>query len=63
MKPLFGLWCDTWWLWIAFLAVTLVMAAIVGSFFLLLLPCLPIVFVYFAYARYDADGNEKPEIE
>ena len=63
MKPLRGLWRDTWWLWVAFAGFIVVMAATVGFYFLLLLPTLPVTFVYFAYARYDAEGNEKPDIE
>ena len=58
MKPLLGLWRDTWWLWIGFLTTIVAMSFVVGYFFLLILPCLPVVYAYFAYARYDTDGNE-----
>lgn len=63
MQPLLALWRDTWWLWIVFVATTVIMTAVVGQFFLLLIPCLPVVFVYFAFARYDAEGNEKPDLD
>jgi hypothetical protein len=39
-----------------------VFAFVVGIFFLLLVPCLPIPFVYFAFNRYDKDGNEKADL-
>ena len=42
--------------------LTLVFTFLVGIFFLLLLPCLPIPFVYFAFNRYDEDGNEKADL-
>ena len=45
-----------------FLVMTAVFAFFVGSFFLLLLPCLPVTFVYFAFNRYDSDGNEKADL-
>ena len=63
MKQLLSLWRDTWWLWCLFVAVTLAMTFVVGQFFLLLLPCLPVVYAYFAFARYDAHGNEKPDLD
>jgi len=62
MKQMLGLWRDTWWLWTAFLVLTAVFSLLVGSFFLLLLPCLPVPFVYFAFNRYDSDGNEKSDL-
>lgn len=62
MKQLLGLWRDTWWLWVAFVALTFGFAFVVGNFFLLLLPCLPVVFAYFAFNRYDSDGNEKADL-
>ena len=39
------------------------MSIVVGKFFLLILPCLPVVYVYFAMARYDEHGHEKPDLE
>lgn len=62
MKQMLGLWRDTWWLWTAFVVLTLTFTFLVGSFFLLLLPCLPVPFVYFAFNRYDEDGNEKADL-
>ena len=62
MKQMLGLWRDTWWLWTVFLAMTVVFAMLVEIFFLLLLPCLPVTFIYFAFNRYDSDGNEKSDL-
>lgn len=59
MNQLRGLWRDTWWLWLIFLALTIGFAVLIGPFFLLLLPCLPVPYVYFAFNRYDEDGNER----
>ena len=41
------------------MVMTIVLTALSGWFFLLLFPCLPAPYVYFAFNRYDADGNEK----
>ncbi|MGI9441388.1 MAG: hypothetical protein ACR2N1_02920 [Rubripirellula sp.] len=62
MKQMLGLWRDTWWLWTAFLVMTVAFSFLLGNFFLLLLPCLPVPFVYFAFNRYDSDGNEKADL-
>lgn len=62
MRRLIGLWRDTWWLWSGFAALTVAFALLVGYYFLLLLPCLPIPYVYFAFNRYDEDGNEKADL-
>jgi hypothetical protein len=62
IKQCLGLWRDTWWLWAGFAALTIGFAFLIGPFFLLLLPCLPVPFVYFAINRYDEDGNEKADL-
>lgn len=62
MKQLLGLWRDTWWLWITFVALTVFFTFLIGNFFLLLLPCLPVPYVYFAFNRYDEDGKEKADL-
>lgn len=63
MGPLTGLWRDTWWVWIAITALVVVLAVLVTWFYVVLLPVLPGIFVYFAYNRYDKDGNEKPDVD
>lgn len=62
LKQLAGLWRDTWWLWMGFAALSMFLAAFIGWFFLALIPCLPVPFVYFAINRYDEDGNEKADL-
>ena len=62
LKQLYGLWRDTWWLWLGFAALTLGFSFFIGYYFLLLLPCMPIPFVYFAIKRYDETGAEKRDL-
>jgi hypothetical protein len=62
LKQLWGLWRDTWWLWTAFALITIGFSFVVGVFFLLLLPCLPVPFIYFAINRYDENGNERADL-
>ncbi len=56
-----GLWRDTWWLWGLFVTLIVSFAIFDSIHFLLLLPILPGVFFYFAFNRYDEDGNEKSD--
>jgi hypothetical protein len=53
-----GLWRDTWWLWCILLVLDLSVSYFVTPFLLAMLPVLTIVFGYFAYMRYDDDGND-----
>lgn len=62
MNQLGGLWRDTWWVWAAFCAVTLLLGLTVGWFFYLLIACLPVPYAYFAFNRYDAQGIEKADL-
>ena len=59
MQQLKGLWRDTKWLWIAFSIAALGLSFAMSPFFLILLPSLPICFGYFAFIRYDSEGNDK----
>ena len=63
VKQLWGMWRDTWWLWAIFAVMSIALAVAIEWFFVLLLPCLPVPFVYFAINRYDKDGNEKPDLD
>ena len=58
MGQIKGLWRDTWWIWLLFIGATIVMAFAVTFAFLLGLLILPAMFLYFAYGRYDDDGNQ-----
>lgn len=56
-----GLWRDTKWVWMSFVCFIFLMAAGISWFFLLTLPALPVSYCYFAFIRYDENGDEKPE--
>lgn len=62
MNQLGGLWRDTWWVWVAFCVVTLLLGLTVGWFFYLLIACLPVPYAYFAFNRYDDQGLEKADL-
>ncbi len=62
MNQLAGLWRDTWWVWLGFAAMAIVLGVAVGWFFYLLVLCLPVPFAYFAFNRYDDQGNEKVDL-
>ncbi|MCC9599894.1 hypothetical protein LOC67_04905 [Stieleria sp. JC731] len=62
MNQVLGLWRDTWWVWVVFVVITIVLAVLVGRFFYMLLLCLPVPYLYFAFNRYGADGREKPDL-
>ncbi|QDV62349.1 MULTISPECIES: hypothetical protein [Crateriforma] len=62
MEQMKGLWRDTKFVWLTFLAAIFSFALLASWFYLLLLPCLPVCFVYFAFIRYDEEGNEKADI-
>ncbi len=57
MNQLRSLLRDTWWLWLLTLAATGVQVRWMSWFFLVNLPILLVVFVYFAMMRYDSQGN------
>ncbi len=60
-KRLEGLLRDTWWLWILFMVIAIVMAIQVSLVFLATFPILIVAFFYYACLRYDDDGNNKSE--
>ena len=61
MAELKGLWRDTKWVWVLFVAIVLGMSAVLSWFFLATLLALPVCFCYFAYIRYDEMGREKAD--
>lgn len=61
VKRLLGLWRDTWWIWVIFIAQMVTLGLSMSWYFLLPLGGLPISYTYFAFMRYDEDGNEKSE--
>lgn len=48
---------NTWWLWLAFIALTVFLIVRVNLIFIVMIPILIGVFIYFALVRYDDDGN------
>ncbi|QDU55404.1 hypothetical protein [Aeoliella mucimassa] len=63
MGPLVGLWRDTWWVWLILAVLVIVLGVLVTWFYFVMLPALPGMFVYFAFNRYDENGNEKPDVD
>ncbi len=59
MKRLLGLWKSTWWIWVLSVAQMVALGVYMSPYFLLPLAGLPISYAYFAFMRFDADGNEK----
>lgn len=59
MKPLGALFRQTWWLWLGCVLACAAMVRYISLFFLVLLPMLLVVFVYFAYMRFDRNGQPK----
>ncbi|MCA9131248.1 MAG: hypothetical protein KDB22_29390 [Planctomycetales bacterium] len=50
---------ETWWLWLVFLVFGSVLSALLSSVFLLTFPICIFTFFWFAYVRYDDEGNFK----
>lgn len=48
---------DTWWLWLAYVGVTAILIVFVGPIFWAVIPMMIVNFIYFAFVRYDEDGN------
>ena len=63
MGPLSGLWRDTWWVWLMLAIVVIALGIAVTWFYFIMLPMLPGMFVYFAFNRYDEQGNERPDVD
>lgn len=50
---------DTWWLWLIAAAATALQVRYMSWFFLVNVPILLVVYVYFALLRYDSHGNSR----
>jgi hypothetical protein len=59
MQRIKGLLRDTWWLWLAFLALALFGAKFVDLAFLAAIPICIVTLVYFASVRYDENGRPR----
>ena len=53
-----ALYRDTWWLWLLFVVVGGAFSFL-SPIFLLLFPISIVTFLWFAYVRFDEDGNFK----
>ena len=56
MKRFEAVWQETWWLWIGLAVFGLAMSLVHPSF-LSVFPISAFVFLYFAFMRYDENGN------
>lgn len=50
---------DTWWLWLLFVVGGLIASTLISPIFLLIFPVSIFTFFWFAYIRYDEEGNFK----
>jgi len=48
---------DTWWLWLIYLIVNVILILFVGPVFWVVVPIMIVNFFYFAFVRYDEDGK------
>lgn len=48
---------ETWWLWTIFVLTAILLITFVNPIFIVILPMMIIIFIYFAFVRYDDDGN------
>jgi len=58
-KRLQGLLRDTWWLWLAFGVIAIIMTFAISKVFLVTFPILLVSFFYYAGIRYGDDGEHK----
>ena len=59
MQRILGLLRDTWWVWLAFLTISIVGAIEIDIAFLAAVPISLITIAYFAAIRYDEHGKPK----
>ncbi len=59
MQRFRSLFLETWWLWIVFGLFGTIMSLLLSKVFLLMFPISIFTFFWFAYIRYDEDGNFK----
>ncbi|PQO34488.1 hypothetical protein DTL21_13295 [Bremerella cremea] len=62
MGPISGLWRDTWWLWCVFMVALLGAVFFVTPFFLFMAPAFVVMFLYFAFVRYDENGKNRGDM-
>ncbi len=57
MKRLMALLRHTWWLWLLFFATSFALTSLVDGAFVILFPICLFTLVYFAWVRFDDEGN------
>ena len=60
MKRIQALLATTWWLWIINFSAVMLLGVFVEPVAFVCVPFLFVVFFYFAFVRYDAEGNHRP---
>jgi hypothetical protein len=59
MKRIVALLKETWWLWILFFGSCTYLTLYIEPFMVVTLPMLVAIFVYFAFVRFDENGDAK----
>lgn len=59
MKPLVALLRTTWWLWVIFVLVSVLLSELVDPVFWVMLPVCAVTIVYFAFVRFDEHGERR----
>jgi len=59
MRPIIGLLKETWWLWLILFGSCGLLTAYVESGMIVTFPMMTLTFLYFAYIRFDGDGNSR----
>ena len=57
MKRFYALFKQTWWLWTIYLILNIGLIIFVSPVFWAVLPMIVVIFIYFAWVRYDDEGN------
>jgi len=57
MKRFYALFKQTWWLWTIYLILNIGLILFVSPVFWAVLPMIVVIFIYFAWVRYDDEGN------
>ena len=60
MKRIIGLLKETWWLWLLLFGGCGYLAAYVEPFMVVTFPMMILILLYFAFVRFDEDGNSRP---
>jgi hypothetical protein len=59
MKRFYGLLRETWWLWLVLYGGCYLLATYVEPFMVVTYPMMFVVFVYFAFVRFDDEGESR----